>query len=143
VKIGTDIQVTGPSSLVVLTTPFQQNSGPIAADNEGGPDFVGADSLSITGTFSTDTDSSNLTNPLFFTPYLGLGNVTFNYLSFINLATSVNVSPAPSDNGPSSFDFSAKITYEYNAIPEPSTVLFSCFAGFGAIAYGIRRRRAA
>ncbi|MGF1632779.1 MAG: choice-of-anchor E domain-containing protein [Phycisphaerae bacterium] len=134
VTIGSNIFVTGPSSLLILTQPSETNSGPVAADDGGPIDFIGPDAISVVGTSSTDTDSDLLTTSL--SPYIGLGSVIFNFSSFVNTANSATVSPTFSTTSPPSFNFTATVTYEY--IPEPT--------GLSLLALGalpmVRRRRA-
>ncbi|MDX1962667.1 MAG: PEP-CTERM sorting domain-containing protein [Pirellulales bacterium] len=139
VSIGTNITVTGPATLTVLTTPVDTNSGPIGPDDEMVfPDFAGPDSIGVFGNLSTDSDMSMITSGM--GPYIGLGNVTFNYSSVVNNSSSSTVSPSFTFNTPTIYSFDAKVTYEYDVIPEPSTFILAGLGAVGLVGYGLRRR---
>lgn len=141
VSIGSNITVTGPSSLVVLTAPSQNTSGSVTALTNPGPfDFTGPDSIYIAGTSSTDTKSATLYGS--FTPYEGLGNVTFNFASAVNSTSSASVSPALTESTPTQFEFEPTVTYNYiTAIPEPASLgSLACLVGSGMF-LRVRRRK--
>jgi hypothetical protein len=138
-SIGTNITVSGPASLLILSTPVQSTTGAIAADDEAGPpDYTGPDSISLIGTTSSDYDSDLLMLGL--APYIGLGNVTFNYTSSTNSSTSANVAPTFSFNSPTEFSFDAQVTYIYDPIPEPSMFGICGLLGAGLAACSRRKR---
>jgi len=138
VSIGSLINVSGPSSLVVLTDPIQTVSGPVIAYTSNNPiDFSGPDAVFVSGTSSTDTQSATLSSG--FAPYVGLGNVTFNFTSSVDSTTSASVAPAVTSSTPPTFNFTPTVTYTYDAIPEPSTL---GLLGVGVIGLaGARRKR--
>lgn len=129
VTIGSNITVSGPASLIVLTQPLQTNSGAITADTDTLPDYVGTDSIMVTGTNSTDTQSASLLSG--FLAYIGSGNVPFTFTSTTNNASSSTVSPGVTYDLPPTFDFVASVTYEYAAsVPTPAALP----AGLGLMA---------
>ncbi len=132
-SIGTDISVSGPAALVVLTTPATTGSGPMGP-YDGTALEGGTDTFTVNGAPSSDSDSASLTSSL--SPYIGLGNVTFSYSSVVNTANSANVSPTVSYTTPPTFDFDATVVYTY-VVPEPASIgIFST-----AIVAGLSRRR--
>jgi hypothetical protein len=137
VSIGTDITVTGPSSLQVLTFPASSNSGPVAAYGGVPLVFTGPDAIQVFGTPSTDTDNDTIF--VGFAPYetVGPGTVPFTYGSSANTSSSASVAPTISQTGAPTFDFEVTITYHYNPVPEPGTF---AMLGLGAIGLVAGRR---
>jgi hypothetical protein len=138
VTIGSNITVTGPASLVVITLPSESNTGPIGPyDGSLDP----SDSVTVTGTSSSDSASNALTNPpTNLSAYIGLGSAPFNFSSTVNNSSSSTASPGVSGNTPPDFNFDATITYTYSEVPEPASI------GLIAVALPLlaaRRRRKA
>lgn len=133
--IGTNITVSGPSALTVLTTPAT-TGGSVLGIFDGTMDFGGTSGFTITGAPATDSDTTTLLSG--FAPYIGLGNVTFNYTSANNTFTITDVSPAVTSSTPGVFGFTPTVTYTYDPIPESSSAVLG---GLGLLALLRRRRR--
>ncbi len=135
VSIGSNITVTGPAALLVLTQPAQSNTDSVAADSDGGPDYLGDDVLSVTGTNSTDTQSDLLQNPFDdLSAYIGAGTVTFNVASATNSSNSVDFSPSAAYTLPPDFDFTATVLYTFSPpIPEPASAVLLGIMGIGLL----------
>ncbi len=141
-SIGTNITVSGPSSFVVLTTPATSVTGIPLAAFDGVLDFAGASGFTLAGGSSSDSDSNSLFSG--FAPYLGLGNVGFNFSSAGNTANNLtNVSPSSSTSTPATFGFDATVTYTYTPVPEPSTMALAGIGLSGVLVTAYRRRRTA
>jgi hypothetical protein len=145
VSIGTEIKVSGPvpalgSQLIVRAAPLNSNSGPVAGDNEpfsGPPDFVGTDSISVSGTGATDTQSAFKTSAFDLTPYEGGGNVTFDFSTLTDTAGSITSTGGGANRvvfGDILSDYTATVTYE--SVPEPAGLALLCLAGL----YTLHRR---
>lgn len=148
VRIGTDINVTGPSSLTVIALPMTSKSGPIPVDSESGPpdpisgnaDFVGSDTLTVLGQDVSVIMSSSLTRPFDdLSAYVGGGVVSFDYASAVNSFASADVAPTSSLAQSPEFEFVATIKYSYSAVPEPATALL---LAAGVMFLKPRRRKA-
>jgi len=141
VSIGTNITVSGPAALTVLALPASTNSGPLAPFG-GSIDFSfsGPDSILVNGSPSTDTQNDSIFAGL--APYIGLGNVGFNYASTANTSSSADVSPTFSSTTPPTFDFLATVVYHYQPVPEPSTfaLLGAGLVGLVACRRGFRKQ---
>ncbi|HEY2841843.1 MAG TPA: choice-of-anchor E domain-containing protein [Pirellulales bacterium] len=139
VTIGSNITVSGPATLTVLTFPNNSNSGPVAPFT-GAIDFTfsGPDSVLVNGVPSSDSNSSSITSGM--APYIGLSTVNFNYSSAANTSNAADVSPTFSSTTAPNFGFSATVTYHYTPVPEPTTL---ALAGLGALglAFAARRKR--
>jgi hypothetical protein len=122
VEIGSNITVSGPSSLVVLTQPNQSATGPVTANVNPPINYTGTDAISITGTSSSDTESDSITAPpTDLTPYVGAGDVTVDYSSNVNNYATSTVSPEISGSTPPTYNFTATVTYTYS-VPEPASL---------------------
>lgn len=141
VTIGTNITVSGPAALTVLTLPNTTNSGPVAPFG-GSVDFTfsGPDSILVLGAPSSDSQSDSIFAG--FAPYLGLGLVTFNYSSGANTSSSADVAPTFSSTTPPTFDFDATVVYHYEAVPEPTTLVLAGLGALGLV-FAARRKRVA
>lgn len=143
VTIGTDITISGPSALSVLTLPQSSNSGPVTAFVGPVLDFSGTDSIQVFGTPSADNDSASILVGL--APYetVGPGNVLFNYSSTANTSASADVAPTVGQTTAPSFSYDVTITYYYEAVPEPGTLVLLGMGAVGLVGLGIKRRRSA
>lgn len=143
VFVGTDIKVSGPlvgTPLIVHAEPQSSNSGPVAGDNDGGPDFIGTDSIGVTGSFSTDSKSTFRTAALDISPYQGAGTVAMSYTTLYDTAGSFSTTGGGAVfNDPSSIvaNFTATITYEF--VPEPASGVLAAL-GIGLVTVFARRR---
>ena len=138
VSIGSKITVTGPSALVVLTDPNQTVNGAVTAYTGNSTfDFTGSDALYVSGTSSTDTESSTLLSS--FAPYEGLGNVTFNFTSSVDTSSNATVSPEITSSTATTYNFTPTVVYTYS-VPEPGSL---ALLGLGSASTLLRRRRRA
>jgi hypothetical protein len=143
VTIGTNVTVTGPSLLQVLTFPQSSNTGPVTAFVGPILDFSGTDSIQVFGTPAFDTDSSSIFAG--FAPFqsVGPGLVNFNYGSAANTASNADVAPTVSGTTAPFFGFDATITYHYNPVPEPTTLALAGLGAIGLVVVAARRKRIA
>lgn len=140
VTIGTDITVTGPSALTVLTLPQTSNSSPVTPFVGPILDFSGTDSVQVFGAPASDTDSDTILVGLAAYETVGPGVVGFTYGSTANTSNSATVAPTVSATTAPTFDFEATVTYYYNAVPEPGSLVLAAMGALG-LALVARRRR--
>lgn len=140
VTIGTNITVSGPSALTVLTLPQTSNSGPLAPFIGPILDFSNADSIQVFGAPASDTDSDTILVGLAAYQTVGPGFVGFTYGSSANTSSSASVAPTISQTTAPLFDFEATVTYYYNAVPEPGSLVLAAMGALG-LALVARRRR--
>lgn len=154
--IGSTVTViSGADTLTIVVLPSETTSGAVTTDTDVAPNFAGTDFLGVSGTTSQDTESNA---PGDVTPYIGAGNITFNFNSAGN--TGINLT-APLDFldlfGPNglginsvnpSYYIDATITYDYEplddpptAVPEPGTLIMALV--LGAMATPLARRKRA
>lgn len=140
VTIGTDITVSGPSALTVLTLPQTSNSGPVTPFVGPILDFSGTDSVQVFGVPASDTDSDTILVGLAAYETVGPGLVGFNYGSTANTSNSATVAPTVSQTTAPTFDFLATVTYFYEPIPEPGTLALAAIGALGLVLAARRRR---
>ncbi len=140
--IGSTVGVKGPlggTQLIVNPDAYVTVTGWVDPDNDPGfGDFAGTDYLSIIGGAVSDTQSAFRTSAASLAPYIGAGNVTFDF----DGGTSTNGTsalPSPGANkvtfGTTNFSFTTTVTYEY--VPEPATLSLLALGGLMVT----RRRR--
>lgn len=140
VTIGTDITVSGPAALAVLTLPQTSNSGPVTPFVGPVLDFSGTDSVQVFGAPATDTESDTILVGLGAYETIGPGLIGFNYSSTANTSNSASVAPTVSQTSAPFFDFEATVTYYYDAVPEPGSLVLAAMGALG-LALIARRRR--
>jgi hypothetical protein len=138
--IGAYVGVQGPipvggSRLTVDSRATETATGSVTTDHGGSTDFIGPDSFSITGHYAADTKADSRTAALDLAPYIGAGDVTFEFLG--NTSTA-GTGPLP-DGGimvtPPYYKFTTTVEYTYT--PEPATLSLLALGGLVAL----RRRR--
>lgn len=146
--------VSGADTMTVVVLPSESVTGSVTTDTDVAPNFVGTDTLGISGTTSQDTDSNS---PVALAPYIGTGNITFSFASTGNTSIGLN---APLDFvdffGPNGFGINsvnpyyylnASITYQYTAsntpmaAPEPGTLVIGSLLACTAVPFARKRRR--
>jgi hypothetical protein len=141
--IGASVRVKGPdpglgSRLIVIPDASETLTGFVTADTDGIPaDFVGTDSLSITGVFSTDTQSGFRTSALDLAPYIGTGDATYEFDGHTS-TKGTSALPDGADRvtfGTTRFDFIVTVTYDF--VPEPTSLSLLALGGLVLL----RRRR--
>jgi hypothetical protein len=116
--LGVDVAATSasaPDAVTVTASPSETTTGAIAIDNDAAPDFVGTDSLTLTFASTSATELSNTLNAVAndLAPFLGTGNVTYNFTS-ASIADHVeDVAPVFLQGGAADFNFVATVTYLY------------------------------
>lgn len=133
-QVGTTITATSSFLSALVATPAQSTSGFVGPDDDGTPDYLGADSLTLAGGSGSDTDfnSSNVPAVLALVSGLGTINVDITNSIFTNVSTAGIF--GPTDVTPGTFSGTVSVTYDY--VPEPSTALLG---GLGLL--GLLRRR--
>lgn len=139
--IGATVTATAPAALTVVAVPVQIGNGSVEADNDDAPDFVGTDSFTVTGNVGVDSDSATLNAGL--APYIAafLGenfDVTIASTVYTFLSTSGGFGPIDTTPGDSSG--LVTVTYNYQPVPEPASVVLGLF-GVAGLALVVARRR--
>ncbi|PYJ06711.1 MAG: hypothetical protein DME25_05885 [Verrucomicrobia bacterium] len=129
--IGSQVRVKGPlpfigSQLIVNPDATETTTGFVGPDSEPGSgpaDFAGTDYLSITGSGTTDTRLAFKTSSFDLAPYLGTGDVTFDFDGGTS-TTGTSALPSPGANlvEASSWMFYTTLDYEYTEVPEPGAL---------------------
>jgi hypothetical protein len=130
------VTAVGLAGLSVIAIPLQIGSqNGVAADNDGAPDFIFTDSFSVVGGIGSDSQSNMLTSG--FGAYIGtgtfdtvIGSVVQNFLS-----TTGGYGPIQQTAGQT--EGLVTVTYEYTAVPEPSTAMLVAL-GLSALAHDDR-----
>jgi hypothetical protein len=153
VKIGSEIKVSGPvpvigSLLIVRADPQNSNTGPVTGDTDGlPPDFIGTDSISVSGTGAFDLTSAFKTSAFDLAPYLGAGTVTVDWSTLLNTAGSFSTTGGGgffTEFGTIRSNFTATLTYEF--VPEPASWVLMISSGLVAAILAMKqwlRRRPA
>lgn len=131
--IGSLVDVSGPDPVLgaplnVTADAVQTTTGFVTSIIEFPADFTGLDSISLTGTSSTDTESDFFTTANELAPYIGAGLVTFGFDGGRS-TTGTILTPAgshridhPGFTSPPlhKYTFTTTVTYEY--VPEPTSL---------------------
>jgi hypothetical protein len=142
ITLGVGATVTVTSSvggLAATAVPLQSGSATgIAADNDGAPDFLGADSFAVTGGSGFDSDTDTITGGGV-APFYGVGTFTVDGDSVLatQVITSGGFGPTQHTLGETEGDVT--VTYYYTPIPEPSTLSLLALGTVGLL--GVRRRK--
>lgn len=132
VNLSVGATVTGTTSLggvsTLIATPLQLGSGPVGPDDDGSPDFTGADSYSTVSPSGNDSDTQSSTSPPVLASYTGIASFFDVFIDpdFLFGATG-NVSGQTQQAGGTT-EGSVVVTYEYNesaAVPEPSSLILA------------------
>jgi hypothetical protein len=136
-QVGTTITATSAFLSALVATPAQSTSGSVIGDDDGAPDFVGADALVLTGGSGSDSDFNSSTSAPVLASVTGPGTINVDLSN--SIFTSTNTSGIFGPSIPTAGNFSGTVTveYEYNLVPEPSSALLG---GLGLLAL-MRRRR--
>jgi hypothetical protein len=148
--IGATVTANAPSAVAITVVPVQSGStpvgSPVGADDDLDPDFIGADSFTVTGGVGADSDSDSSTDALVLAAYTAaFPGETFDTLIdavlYTNLSASGGFGPLDATAGITSGVIT--VTYNYVAVPEPASVVLGALGvcALGLVAY--RRRRAA
>jgi hypothetical protein len=139
--IGAYVGVQGPipvggSRLTVDSRATETATGSVTTDSEGLPaDFIGPDSFSITGHYAADTKADSRTAALDLAPYIGAGDVTF---EFTGGTSTYGTGPLPDGwirvTAP---EYKFTTTVEYTYTPEPATLSLLALGGLALL----RRRK--
>jgi hypothetical protein len=151
VTLGVGATVTaqdgGMNLSALIANPNETNMGTVDADNDAAADFVGSDSLAITGGMGTDSDSDSSMVGGVLAAFTGAGdpnpvgtfNVTLGSSIDQSLSTSGAFGPQQVDEGTISGTITVTYTYDDGGIPTPAA-LPAGLALMGML--GLRRRRA-
>jgi len=138
--IGAYVGVQGPvpvggSRLTVDSRATETATGSVTVDHGGSTDFIGPDSVSMTGHYATDTKADSRTAALDLAPYIGAGDVTF---AFTGNTSTYGTGPLPDGGNWVIFpEYKFTTTVEYTFTPEPATLSLLALGGLALI----RRRR--
>lgn len=147
--IGATVTASAPSAVAITVVPVQSGStpvgSPVSADDDGAPDFLGADAFTVSGGAGADSDSDSSADALVLAAYTAsFFGETFDTLIdavlYTNLSASGGFGPLDAQAGITSGLIT--VTYDYVAVPEPASIVLG---GLGACALGLvgwRRRRA-
>ena len=136
--IGAEVTAVGLAGITAIAVPLQTGSTTVDADNDGAADFVGTDAFSVVGGSGLDSDFDSLTAGL--APYIGLGTFDVDVSSVVETFVSTTGGFGPIDPVPGVTEGTVTVTYEFNAIPEPTTALLLAF-GLGGLAVRSRHTR--
>ena len=151
--IGSTVTViSGADSMTVVVLPSETVTGSVTTDTDVAPDFAGTDFLGISGSTSQDTKTKA---PGDVTPYIGPGNITFNFTSSGNTGFNFDApldimdfigNPVGLNSANPRYYIEATVTYQYQdsppQVPEPGTLGMAAVLGSLALARLRRSRRA-
>lgn len=146
VTIGSEIKVNGPppgigAQLIVRADPVNSNTGGVGVDNDGlPPDFIGTDSISVSGTGAFDSKSAFKTAAIDMAPYLGAGMVTVDWAALLNAGVVSTTGGGGSDIEFAAIraNFTATLTYEF--VPEPASWVLMVWTGLAAAILAMKQR---
>jgi hypothetical protein len=137
-------QDAGANLSALVADPAQINMGTVDPDNDGAADFIGTDSLSVTGGVGMDSDSTNSSAggvlAAFTGPNGAPGTFDVNLGSILNTSVIASGPFGPTQTTEGTISGTITVTYTYNdGIPTPAA-LPAGLALMGML--GLRRRRA-
>ena len=152
-ELGTYIGIQTPDAgELVLAPSWDTPLTTVAADEDGAPDFGGADAALLSGSVAVDTQSDN---PASLASYIGAETITYSFLSE-GFSSVLALSPLDEEGRlveetyMPTYSLTAQITYEYagkggsgggGTVPEPGTLgMGLALAGLSLAKWGFRRR---
>jgi len=132
--IGAKVTATAPDATTLVAVPMTTGTSlGVAADNDGGADYIGTDSFNLLGGTSSDNDNKLATN---LTPYMGAGNFNVLVAAVVETTISTTGGSGVSINTPGTTDGKVKVVY--TTVPEPATMSLLAIGGVAAL---IRRKK--
>lgn len=135
IDVVTKIKVTGPGSLLVISTP-QQNTTFNAAAYDGATDYAGTSGTTLTGAAASDQKSDSMSLPADLSGFYGPGSFVYNFTS--SMSAAISGSSYSSTATDTNFNFNYEVIYTYDTVPEAASL---SVLGLGGAALMARRRK--